>query len=41
MTPDNNTVDWDGPLDPENPVNWAPGKKKLHTVVVSMIALLV
>ncbi|KAF2690948.1 MFS general substrate transporter [Lentithecium fluviatile CBS 122367] len=34
-------VDWEGPNDPENPMNWALGKRKLHAFIVSMIALIV
>jgi hypothetical protein len=36
-----NIVDWDGPLDQENPLNWAPGKKKRNVITVAMIALFV
>jgi hypothetical protein len=34
-------VDWDGPLDQENPINWGAGKKKRNVITVGMIALLV
>jgi hypothetical protein len=30
--------DWDGPKDPENPLNWPFGKKAYHTAVVGFLA---
>jgi hypothetical protein len=32
-------LDWDGPNDPEDPLNWPLGKKILHVVVPAMISL--
>ena len=34
---DPNIVDWDGPDDPNNPVNWSMKKKVAATVVISSI----
>lgn len=34
-------VDWDGPDDPQNPMNWTVGKRYLHAVLISSIALVV
>lgn len=36
---DDGLVDWDGPDDPENPMNWPARKRYLHAVMVSSIAL--
>ena len=36
---DPNIVDWDGPDDPENPVNWSLKKKMATTVIISTITL--
>jgi hypothetical protein len=36
---DPNVVDWDGPDDPEHPLNWSKGQKNLHLVIVSLFAL--
>lgn len=33
-------VDWDGPDDPANPVNWSPGLKWANVVVVSAITFI-
>ncbi|KAF2872339.1 major facilitator superfamily domain-containing protein [Massariosphaeria phaeospora] len=38
---DENTVDWDGPDDPQNPRNWPLSKKYGHAAMVSAIALIV
>ncbi len=38
-TNDINIVDWDGPDDPSNPLNWSPIKKNLHIGVVSIFTL--
>ena len=38
---DENIVDWDGPDDPQMPLNWAPRKRYVHAVLVSVIALVV
>ncbi|KAI0444552.1 major facilitator superfamily domain-containing protein [Xylaria telfairii] len=38
-SPDDNIVDWDGPDDPENPLQWSKTKKNAHIVVVSIFAL--
>ena len=34
---DPNIVDWDGPNDPSNPMNWPPWKVKAHIFLVSAI----
>ncbi|KAI3325144.1 MFS general substrate transporter [Xylariaceae sp. AK1471] len=36
---DAHTVDWDGPQDPENPMNWSKTKKNAHIVIVSVLTL--
>ena len=38
--PDPNVVDWDGPDDPENPLNWSPRKKWANIAVLSALTLL-
>ncbi|KAI0884383.1 MFS general substrate transporter [Annulohypoxylon maeteangense] len=38
-TYDPNIVDWDGPDDPENPLNWSGLKKGLHIAYVSLFVL--
>lgn len=39
-TNDPNVVDWDGPNDPENPLNW-PAKKKFASIaLISLISFL-
>ncbi|KAJ5752563.1 hypothetical protein N7520_009480 [Penicillium odoratum] len=37
---DDNIVDWDGPEDPENPLNWTKNKKIGATVSIALITLL-
>ena len=37
---DPNIVDWDGPDDPENPLNWSAGKKWANIAVLSALTLL-
>ncbi|KAK0702257.1 cycloheximide resistance protein [Lasiosphaeris hirsuta] len=37
---DANIVDFDGPNDPENPINWSPGKKAAAITIVSLMTLL-
>jgi len=37
---DPNVVDFDGPDDPENPLNWSTIRKTLSIVTVSLTALL-
>ncbi|KAJ5247128.1 MFS transporter cpaT [Penicillium chermesinum] len=37
---DPNIVDWDGPDDPENPLNWSKSKKLKATVSIALITLL-
>jgi hypothetical protein len=39
-TTDPNIVDWDGPDDPENPMNWPTSKKIANIGLVSLITLL-
>lgn len=36
---DPNIVDWDGPDDPENPLNWPSAKRNLHIALVSVFTL--
>lgn len=38
---DPNVVDWDGPDDPENPLNWPASIRIGHVVMVSIITLIV
>lgn len=33
-------VDWDGPKDPQNPLNWAPMKKRLTFGIIAMITFI-
>jgi len=35
-----NLVDWDGPEDPENPLNWPTHKNFGHVILVSVISLI-
>ena len=37
---DPNIVDFDGPKDPENPLNWSTARKTTSIVIVSLTALL-
>ena len=37
---DNNIIDWDGPLDPEMPLNWGARKKWTNVLVVAVLTLL-
>lgn len=37
---DPNIVDWDGPDDPENPLNWTTKRKVSATVSIALITLL-
>lgn len=37
---DPDIVDWDGPDDPENPLNWPRRKKVVATATISLITLL-
>ncbi|KAI0161039.1 major facilitator superfamily domain-containing protein [Hypoxylon sp. FL1284] len=34
-------IDWDGPDDPENPLNWSSGKRWGHVTIVSLLTFLV
>lgn len=34
-----NVVDWDGPNDPEHPLNWSKAQKNLHLAIVSLFTL--
>lgn len=36
---DPNIVDWDGPDDPENPLNWPKAWRTGHVVIVSILTL--
>lgn len=38
---DPNLIEWDGPADPENPLNWKVGKKWMVTVVLGMMTFCV
>lgn len=36
-----NIVDWDGPDDPDNPLNW-PGRKSFgHVIIVAALSMVV
>jgi hypothetical protein len=37
---ENNVIDWDGPADPENPLNWPRGKRVSHVALVSIITFI-
>lgn len=37
---DPNIVDWDGPHDPENPMNWPEKKKWLNVAVLSILTII-
>ena len=37
---DSNLVDWDGPDDPQNPLNWSRNKKIASAGMVSLITIL-
>lgn len=37
---DPNIVDWDGPDDPENPMNWPDKKKWLNVAVLSILTII-
>jgi hypothetical protein len=37
---DTNVVDWDGPEDPANPINWPLAKKIAAISIVSLITML-
>ena len=37
---DPNIVDWDGPDDPENPMNWSQSKKNVNIFLVSVFTFL-
>lgn len=36
---DPNVVDWDGPDDPANPLNWPASHKNIHVAIVSIFTL--
>ncbi|KAK2767080.1 hypothetical protein FQN54_006399 [Arachnomyces sp. PD_36] len=38
-TVDADIVDWDGPDDPQNPMNWSKGKRFSHVAIVSLLTL--
>lgn len=37
---DPNIVDWDGPLDPQNPLNWPLSKKVINITTISLITVI-
>jgi hypothetical protein len=37
---DPNIVGWNGPKDPENPINWPSHKRIYHVVIVSIITFI-
>lgn len=37
---DPNIVDWDGPDDPQNPMNWPDSKKWLNVAVLSILTII-
>ena len=36
---DPNVVDWDGPDDPENPLNWSTRQRYFHVALASIFTL--
>lgn len=38
---DPNLIEWDGPDDPENPMNWAPRKKWIVTIMLGLMTFCV
>ncbi|KAJ5899413.1 MFS transporter [Penicillium taxi] len=36
---DPNVVDWDGPDDPANPLNWPASRKNIHVAIISISTL--
>ena len=36
---DPNLIDWDGPNDPQNPLNWSSFSRNIHVVLVSVFCL--
>lgn len=40
-TTDENVVDWEGPEDPQKPLNWSARLRYGHVVIVSMLSLVV
>ncbi|KAF4809980.1 MFS transporter fsa7 [Colletotrichum tropicale] len=40
-TTDENIVDWEGPEDPQNPLNWSARLRYGHVVIVSLLSLVV
>ena len=39
LSEESNIVDWDGPDDPMNPLNWSAAKKHTHVAIVSLFTL--
>lgn len=37
---DSNVVDWDGPEDSENPLNWSSGRKWANVITLSTITMI-
>ncbi|KAL2435320.1 hypothetical protein ABEF94_014931 [Exophiala dermatitidis] len=40
VTADPNVVDWDGPDDPENPLNWSPRRKWSNILLLAVMTTL-
>lgn len=36
---ESNTVGWDGPTDPQNPLNWSATRKNIYSIVISLFIL--
>ncbi|KAH7142307.1 putative MFS multidrug transporter [Fusarium sp. MPI-SDFR-AT-0072] len=36
---DPDALDWDGPEDPDNPINWPPRKRTAHIVLIALVQL--
>lgn len=36
-----NIVDWDGPNDPDNPLNWPLSKSFGHVIIVAVLSMIV
>ena len=37
---DPNIVDWDGPNDPENPLNWPESRKTINLLLLSVLTII-
>lgn len=37
---DPDVVDWDGPNDPENPLNWPESRKRINLLLLSVLTVI-